>query len=187
MLVLLLYTLILYKHNKQQSALYLLRTLRKMANPFTFSGLNQSSVFTNSAPGFSFALNSNANAKVPASPSHTATPDDLFDDFNAVKDYHCCICLGIVQDPVSAGCSHMVCRSCVQQHAVANGKTCPVCRAPFVTEVPTPFVALQLSQLLLKCPHYLHGCVWKGKFGVGGSTAQEHIAACGYEQIPCKD
>ncbi|XP_043942283.1 nuclear factor 7, ovary-like [Protopterus annectens] len=54
------------------------------------------------------------------------TVDDL------IEDLQCPVCLEVLQDPVSQGCGHNLCKLCMEKVCAGNAYvSCPVCRKTF--------------------------------------------------------
>uniref|UniRef100_A0A8C6T6T5 Nuclear factor 7, brain n=1 Tax=Neogobius melanostomus TaxID=47308 RepID=A0A8C6T6T5_9GOBI len=65
----------------------------------------------------------------------------------AVEDFLTCpVCLDTFKEPVSLGCNHSFCSSCLQNYWDTNNtKNCPVCRKEFKDFPPVNFALKQLS------------------------------------------
>ncbi|CAL8359435.1 unnamed protein product [Arctogadus glacialis] len=58
------------------------------------------------------------------------------------QDLTCSVCLDLYRDPVLLTCSHSFCSECLKNAWKSNLKKCPLCKAAFEGEQPTPNRAL---------------------------------------------
>eukprot|EP01084_Bolivina_argentea_P040236 74356_1 len=79
------------------------------------------------------------------------------------NSYKCVICIEIITEPVSIGCSggHIFCKTCIYQTLRANStnnsvSTCPTCRDPFTRgEIRDDnFAKRMIGDLKIKCPNH---------------------------------
>ena len=79
---------------------------------------------------------------------------------------HCSICLNKFKDPVSMGCLHYFCKSCIQKWMdtdnVNNNLTCPICRSDIIgifhlgNDIFKKRYKTRKTTLGLRCVHVWH-------------------------------
>ena len=69
-------------------------------------------------------------SKAPAQRLSPRTPRPVTEDAEALRLFSCAICMGVLHEPLTAGCgAHNFCMSCLEEW-LADHSTCPVCRVP---------------------------------------------------------
>lgn len=95
----------------------------------------------------------------------------------------CGLCDQVLLNPVTAGCSHIVCQTCVNRSLKArvNLAVCPVCNAKLTrnTEDTTIDFKLNLLNLTLRCSH------WCGSTFVLADLP-DHMDICPCAPVDCK-
>jgi len=94
----------------------------------------------------------------------------------------CCICIGILDNPVRIPCGHVFCEVCIGK---VGKKECPVDRAAFKQEqvIHDRHTQQIVEELDVVCPLKEKGCKWEGEFG--SLMAHKHECPVGEEE--CQD
>ncbi|KAK3089919.1 hypothetical protein FSP39_007644 [Pinctada imbricata] len=70
------------------------------------------------------------------------------------RDFLCCVCHKVFLNPVSAGCQHLFCQSCMGKRRM-NERTqcCPICKTKFTKTLSPPSTEFKLNllQLRIRC------------------------------------
>ena len=105
-------------------------------------------------------------------------PNEAYLSLNC--DLTCCVCLEVINDPVSAPCNaqHIFCRVCLLSWTQTQ-QTCPIDRQPIaatnIRNAPL-IVRNMLSELRVRCTMIRNGerCAWEGK----KAEYQQHSNNC---------
>ena len=96
----------------------------------------------------------------------------------------CCICTGVLQDPVESPCRHVFCTSCVKPWINKNS-TCPQCRGKIYEKDLKPVVPI-LKNIIDKqkicCEYKENGC----EEVVTIEALQRHLEKCSFEPLKGK-
>ena len=106
-------------------------------------------------------------------------PLKAFCDSAKRETYQCPVCLDVCRSPVTCQSgAHLFCLDCLTQ-SLRRNSSCPVCREPLTTPLPSAFASAQVSALDVVCVH--DKCTWKGICG----SLDCHLAECSDEPIAC--
>ncbi|XP_070796550.1 uncharacterized protein [Pituophis catenifer annectens] len=95
----------------------------------------------------------------------------------------CCICRGVLQDPLQAPCEHAFCTSCIYRWLLQHN-SCPEDRQSLDLSVLRPlyrYMRNDLNQLQLHCTNKDRGC----EIVCSLESIDSHECDCEYSQIPC--
>ena len=95
------------------------------------------------------------------------------------KEYLCCLCADILQDPqVTSCCKKYCCKPCID----VENKQCSICGdANFQVTVDESLTG-KLNTLILQCTNAVKGCGWSGELG----NLDSHLVAdCQYALVDC--
>eukprot|EP00899_Mesostigma_viride_P002564 jgi/Mesvir1/12308/Mv00506-RA.1 len=91
----------------------------------------------------------------------------------------CCICTGVLRNPVEGPCEHLACRECLDGWLQrSESKTCPTCRQPLAEGAIKPghrAVRSQLDAFEVTCDNATRGCTAVITLGV----LPGHLSSCG--------
>ncbi|XP_073241863.1 TNF receptor-associated factor 2-like [Porites lutea] len=100
------------------------------------------------------------------------------------KRYFCLQCNNIFRDPVQTDCGHVYCKSCIRDLKRDDGMfICLVDKSPFAADqvFPDNFMKREALSLVVECPNYNNGCVWKGEV----RNVEKHLLSCPYKEERC--
>ena len=93
----------------------------------------------------------------------------------------CCICKGILEDPVESLCRHVFCSICVKLWLNQNG-TCPQCRNQIYERDLKPVLPILrniISKKKIYCEHKENGC----EEIVSIETLKSHLENCSFQSV----
>ena len=87
------------------------------------------------------------------------------------SEFECAICMSLVEYPVYTRCSHVFCKSCLDEW-LENKRNCPKCKedlngsdAVRDLKEAAPLANRILCRVCVKCPLFKQGCKWQGSYG----------------------
>ena len=99
----------------------------------------------------------------------------------------CCICLGVLKDPLQCEKNeHYFCSGCIKKHLENTSKTCPVCQDTLTakTAQKAPRIIVDLvSRLKINCDHAERGCDAVLELGALNKHAQD----CEFMPVACSN
>ena len=108
---------------------------------------------------------------------------DRFPDVN--HELICCICTGVLEDPIESPCRHVFCSDCIKTW-LSTKKTCPSCRSAVRRRDLRP-VVLMLKNIISKqrmyCDNKAKGC----EEIVELEQLTGHVANCKFSEITCEN
>ena len=109
-------------------------------------------------------------------------PANKFYNKEKSEFFHCLVCYEVCRAPVTCHSgAHLFCFDCLAE-SLQHNPSCPVCREPLVSPVPSTFAAIQVSALDVVCVH--DQCKWKGTCG----RLDSHLDTdCRHEPVKCSD
>lgn len=99
------------------------------------------------------------------------------------KDLVCCICTGILDDPVETRCRHVYCRECLETWNRTR-PVCPTCREvvhPRDVRAVNPVLKNIIGKQMINCNYKTNGCEEKTTIDLLGS----HLEGCKYKLEEC--
>ena len=110
------------------------------------------------------------------------TPMDMF---------LCNICHLVSRNPyVTNCCSHIFCKSCIDEARLNGFEVCPMCRQP-TTPVPSVLLRREINRFCVFCTNKTFGCSWIGQLDlIEGHLNQCNFSIpgpCQYSVVGCKD
>ena len=91
------------------------------------------------------------------------SPDNVIDKTEEIDNFLCCLCHGIVCEPVFDKSCHLFCKRCIKLHLSKNNK-CPIDNNLLKFEELTDMILIQtlLNNKKIYCNHKKEGCNWNG-------------------------
>ena len=102
-------------------------------------------------------------------------------------DFICCICLGVLKDPMQCEHNeHYFCSGCIKKHLEKTSHSCPVCQDKLTVETlrkAPRIVADCVSRYKINCDHAARGCDAVLELG----ALQAHVHDCDFMPVPCSN
>ena len=101
----------------------------------------------------------------------------------ADKDLVCCICTGILDDPVETRCRHVYCRECLETWNKTR-PVCPTCREvvnPRHVRAVNPVLKNIIGKQMITCDYKANGCEENTTIDL----LESHLAVCKYKLVEC--
>ncbi|EDO34728.1 predicted protein, partial [Nematostella vectensis] len=95
----------------------------------------------------------------------------------------CCICTGVLEDPVESPCRHVFCSECISKW-LQNNSNCPTCRSQVRAKNLKPVLPLVrniISKLKIHCDFKTQGC----KAIVSLESLRRHATICVMAPVTC--
>ena len=108
---------------------------------------------------------------------------------NVNQELICCICTGVLEDPVETPCHHVFCSKCISRWLAQSStgiSTCPVCRLDIsiLTQEPLPpLVNKIIARQQIRCDFAEYGC----SEVVELELLKNHTDSCQFAEVPCRN
>ena len=99
----------------------------------------------------------------------------------------CCICLGVLKDPLQCEKNeHYFCSGCIKKHLENTSQTCPVCQDKLTAETAqkAPRILVDfVSRLKINCDHAARGCDTVLEL----RALNKHVQDCDFMPVACSN
>ncbi|XP_028392566.1 uncharacterized protein LOC114517116 [Dendronephthya gigantea] len=103
------------------------------------------------------------------------------------ESFICCICLGVLKDPMQCeNNEHYFCSCCIKKHLEKTSQSCPVCQNKLTVETlrkAPRIVADCVSRYKINCDNKERGCDAELELG----ALKKHVENCEFAQVSCSN